>query len=158
MIYGKEKMVARSTQCWRARKIFTESYRESNFCNWCGALINNRLVHHGDANPDNNSPHNLWALCSRECHWEVHEQVLNHPIRTLGGLTGAGGKETHRKYRNTDGYAEEQSRRAKFGVGECKAKGARITNAKKIQCPNCDRTMNPGALGMHKRIHIGKEE
>lgn len=139
------------TQHRHANRIFDTSYREDNFCNWCGKPVENRLVHHGDGDPFNNDVNNLWALCSRTCHWNVHEQILEQPIRKMGALTGAGGRASALVR-----TSEEQSRRAKMGAGECKAKGARVANAKKVQCPSCDRIMNPGALGMHRRVHGGR--
>ena len=143
----KEEVTLRTLH-QRAREAFKLSYREANFCNWCGNLVENYLVHHGDGDPTNNNPDNLWALCGQACHWEVHDAVLDSKIKSKGGIAtaakGGGLKKLH-----ADGYftSERQSAAGKAGVGECKAKGARVANAKKVQCPDCDRIMNPGALG-----------
>lgn len=142
-----------STQTRQARIAFDKSYRHENFCNWCGKPIETRLVHHGDANPINNDPKNLWALCGRSCHFSVHDELREDKIRSKGGKTSNGGAIGHYRHKDTTEYSERQRKAAKAGVGECKAKGARIANAIKVQCPNCDRIMNPGALGMHKRTH-----
>lgn len=147
---------SRGTKCRWARKAFDLSYREDNFCNWCGTLIIKRLVHHGDGNPDNNNPDNLWALCGRSCHAKVHDTLLNGKIliRSKGGLSSNGPAIGHARHKGTEAYSERQRKAAQAGIGECKAKGARVANAKKIKCPDCDRIMNPGSLGMHKRVHV----
>lgn len=150
-----------STEHRIARRAFDASSRKANFCNWCGNVIENRLIHHGDGNPANNVPDNLWALCGRTCHNHVHDGLLNgkNLIRSLGGKAtaakGGGFKALHRNGKGTTEYSEMQSNNAKAGVGECKARGARVANAKQVQCPSCDRVMNPGALGMHRRVHGG---
>src|SRR5437868_9354104 len=150
---------ATTTQRRQAREAFKLSYRKGNFCNWCGQFIENRLIHHGDGIPVNNVPDNLWALCGRSCHDEVHNEFLDGRVKmkAAGGYAtaalGGGLKKLH-----ADGFftPERQSTAGKAGVGESKAKGARVANAKRVKCPDCDRIMNPGSLGMHKRIHLGR--
>lgn len=93
------------------------------------------------------------ALCGRACHAHVHDETLDGKtlIRAKGGRTGGNGL---RKLHDEGFFTSEfQSKVAKMGTGESKAKGARVANAIKVGCPDCGRVMNPGALGMHKRVH-----
>lgn len=128
-----------------------------NFCNWCGRKIENLLVHHVDGQWFNNDPSNYMALCGRSCHANVHDETLNgrEEIRAKGGLATAakGGGFKDPKISAQVHSSERQRSAAKAGVGESKAKGARVANAIKVDCPDCGRTMNPGALGQHSKVH-----
>lgn len=133
------------------------TYKSTKYCNWCGKETKGDvLVHHGDENPDNNDLDNLWILCGRKCHLEVHEKVNNSLIHSKGGAKSQGGfRQYHRLGNGTVEYSEEQRRKGRLGTGEVKARGARVSNAKRVECPDCGRVMNPGSLGMHKRVHVG---